>query len=147
MIVKMILKGKARGAGVVTVSPSASISEAATLLSTNKIGALAVVGDDGAIVGMLSERDIVRGVSVQGEVCLKHLVRDLMTKTVQTCHEEDTLDSLAQVMTEKRIRHLPVIGADNKLVGMVTIGDVVKSRLEEASMEVDNLRNYVVASR
>lgn len=147
MIVKMILKGKSRGQGVVTVSPSASISEAATSLATNKIGALVVVGDDGAIVGMLSERDIVRGVSLQGEVCLKHLVRDLMTASVLTCHEEDTLDSLAQTMTEKRIRHLPVVGGDNKLVGMVTIGDVVKTRLEEASMEVDNLRHYVVAAR
>lgn len=147
MIVKMILKAKSRGPGVVTVSPDASIAEAATLLAANKIGALVVVGDGGAIVGMLSERDIVRGVSLQGEVCLRHLVRDLMTASVLTCHEEDSLDSLAQTMTSKRIRHLPVMDSDNNLVGMVTIGDVVKSRLEEASMEVDNLRHYVVAAR
>lgn len=147
MIVKMILKGKARGAGVVTVSPDASIAEAAKLLSKHKIGALIAVEDGGSIAGILSERDIVRGVSQQEDLCLKARVRDLMTASVFTVSEDDGLESLAQTMTSRRIRHLPVVDGDGKLVGIVTIGDVVKSRLEEAALEVDNLRNYVVAAR
>ncbi len=147
MIVKMILKAKARGPGVVTISPDASISDAAKLLARHKIGALVAVEDDGAIAGILSERDIVRGAAQQEELCLKSRVRDLMTASVFTCHEDDELESLAQTMTGRRIRHLPVVDDLNKLVGIVTIGDVVKSRLEEAALEVDNLRHYVVASR
>ncbi|MGE5547185.1 MAG: CBS domain-containing protein [Solirubrobacterales bacterium] len=147
MIVKMILKAKARGAGVVTVSPEATVGDAAKLLAEHRIGALIAVEDHGAIAGILSERDIVRGVAAQGATCLALKVRDLMTAAVHTCHEEDTLDSLMQTMTTRRIRHLPVMDTDNRLVGIVTIGDVVKSRLDEASMEVDNLRHYVVASR
>ncbi|HSV28403.1 MAG TPA: CBS domain-containing protein [Candidatus Omnitrophota bacterium] len=147
MLVKTILKAKARGAGVVTVSPDASVAEAAKLLATNRIGALIAVEPDGAIAGILSERDIVRGVALQGELCLRAIVRDLMTAAVLTCHEDDTIESLMQTMTAKRVRHLPVIDADSKLMGIVTIGDVVKTRLDEASMEVDNLRHYVSASR
>ncbi|MBC7907338.1 MAG: CBS domain-containing protein [Rhodospirillaceae bacterium] len=147
MLVKTIIKAKARGAGVVTVSPEASVSEAARALASNRIGAVIAVEDSGAIAGILSERDIVRGIALQGEGCLGSKVRDLMTAAVLTCHEDDTLESLMLTMTSKRIRHLPVVDSDDKLVGIVTIGDVVKSRLDEADMEVDNLRHYVVASR
>lgn len=147
MLVKTILKAKARGAGVVTVSPEASVGEAARALATNRIGAVIAVEEGGTIAGILSERDIVRGVALQGEACLSSKVRDLMTAAVLTCHEDDSLETLMQTMTSKRIRHLPVVDADDKLVGIVTIGDVVKSRLDEADMEVDNLRHYVVASR
>ncbi|MEW5728518.1 MAG: CBS domain-containing protein [Pseudomonadota bacterium] len=147
MIVKMILKAKARGPGVVTISPDASVAEAAKLLARHKIGALVAVEDGGAIAGILSERDIVRGVAQREDLCLKARVRDLMTASVFTVHEDDVLESLAQTMTSRRIRHLPVVDDDGKLSGIVTIGDVVKSRLEEASMEVDNLRHYVAASR
>jgi CBS domain-containing protein len=147
MIVKMILKAKARGPGVVTISPDALVAEASKLLARHKIGALIAVEDDGAIAGILSERDIVRGVAQQEDMCLKARVRDLMTASVFTCHQDDALESLAQTMTSRRIRHLPVVDDAGKLVGIVTIGDVVKSRLEEAAMEVDNLRHYVVASR
>ncbi|MBC7950973.1 MAG: CBS domain-containing protein [Rhodospirillaceae bacterium] len=147
MLVKTILKAKARGAGVVTVSPDSSVAEAARALATNRIGAVIAAESNGAIAGILSERDIVRGVALQGEGCLNSKVRDLMTAAVLTCHEDDTLESLMLTMTSKRIRHLPVVDSDGKLVGIVTIGDVVKSRLDEADMEVDNLRHYVVASR
>lgn len=147
MLVKTILKEKARGAGIVTVSPDATVGEAARALATNRIGAVIACDDNGAIAGILSERDIVRGVALQGEGCLSSKVRDLMTATVLTCHEDDTLEALMQTMTAKRIRHLPVVDSDNKLSGIVTIGDVVKSQLDEAHMEVDNLRHYVVASR
>ncbi len=147
MLVKTILKAKARGAGVVTISPDLPVAEAARSLAANRIGAVVAVEDSGAIVGILSERDIVRGVALQGEGCLRARVRELMTAAVLTCSEDDTVESLMQVMTSRRIRHLPVIDADGKLTGIVTIGDVVKSRLDEADMEVDNLRHYVVASR
>jgi CBS domain-containing protein len=147
MFVKNILKGKARGAGIVTVSPEASIAEAAKLLAANRIGALIVTEADGLIVGILSERDIVRGLAAQENICTTARVCDLMTIAVLTCHEDDTIDSLMQTMTARRIRHLPVVGGDGRLTGIVTIGDVVKSRLDEADMEVDNLRHYVSASR
>ncbi|MBX9634719.1 MAG: CBS domain-containing protein [Magnetospirillum sp.] len=147
MLVKTILKAKARGAGVVTVSPDSTVRAAAQALASNRIGAVIAIEDGGAIAGILSERDIVRGIALQGESCLGSNVRDLMTAAVLTCHEDDTLESLMQTMTSKRIRHLPVVDSDNKLAGIVTIGDVVKSRLDEADMEVDNLRHYVAASR
>lgn len=147
MLVKTILKAKARGAGVVTVSPDMSVAEAARTLATNRIGALVATEADGVIAGILSERDIVRGVALQGEGCLRAPVRELMTASVLTCREEDRVESLMQIMTSKRIRHLPVVDGENRLVGIVTIGDVVKSRLDEADMEVDNLRHYVVAAR
>lgn len=147
MLVKTILKAKARGAGVVTVSPDITVAEAARTLATNRIGALIALEEGGAIAGILSERDIVRGVALQGEGCLRAPVRDLMTAAVLTCHEDDSVESLMQTMTSKRIRHLPVVDGDGRLVGIVTIGDVVKSRLDQADMEVDNLRHYVVAAR
>lgn len=147
MLVKSILKAKARGMGVVTVTPDTLVGEAARVLATNRIGALMAVEENGAIAGILSERDIVRGVALQGEGCLKSKVRDLMTAAVLTCREDDTLETLMHTMTEKRIRHLPVVDSEDRLTGIVTIGDVVKSRLDEANMEVDNLRHYVVAAR
>ena len=147
MIVTSILKAKARGAGVVTISPDAKITEAARLLAENRIGALIVVETGDRIVGIVSERDIVRGVSERGNLCLGLSVRDLMTAQVVVCHEEDAIPDLMKIMTGRRIRHLPVVSADNRLIGIVTIGDVVKSRLDEADMEVDNLRHYVAAAR
>jgi CBS domain-containing protein len=147
MLVKTILKAKARGTGVVTVSPDASIGEASRLLASHRIGAVVAVEADGTLAGILSERDIVRGMATQDNVCTTAKVRELMTAAVFTCREEDSLDSLMHIMTAKRIRHLPVMDGDDRLVGIVTIGDVVKSRLDEADMDLDNLRHYVVASR
>lgn len=146
MIVKTILKAKSRGPGVVTIAPEASIGEAARSLAEHRIGALVVV-DGGKVAGILSERDIVLGVAQAGESCLRGTVRQHMTTDVVVCHEDDTLDRLSQVMTAQRIRHLPVVESSGALVGIVTIGDVVKSRLEQADLEVDNLRHYVVAAR
>ena len=147
MLVTSILKAKARGAGVVTISPDAKITEAARLLAEHRIGALIAIEADNRIAGILSERDIVRGVSERGNLCLGLSVRDLMTSQVVVCHEEDAIDDLMKTMTTRRVRHLPVVSAENRLIGIVTIGDVVKSRLSEADMEVDNLRHYVVAAR
>lgn len=147
MIVKTILKTKARGAGVVTIDPHSTIAEAAKLLANHRIGAVIAVDEGGGIKGILSERDIVRGLAQSDAACTQARVSDLMTAQVLTCHEDDSVDSLMKTMTAKRIRHLPVVGSDGRLTGMVTIGDVVKSRLDEMDMEVDNLRNYVSAAR
>lgn len=145
MLVGSILKAKA--GGVKTISPDASVAEAARLLAELRIGALVAVDAHGGIAGILSERDIVRGVGQQGDTCLRLRVADLMTAAVLTCTEADSVESLMKTMTSRRIRHLPVVDGDGRLCGIVTIGDVVKTRLDEADMEVDNLRHYVVAAR
>ncbi len=147
MLVKTILKGKMRGGGLVTVPPDITIAEAARVLTANRIGALIAVDHDGHIAGILSERDIVRGMAANHHGCADARVRDLMTAAVRTCHIDDPLESLMQIMTARRIRHLPVVDDDGQLVGMVTIGDVVKCRLEQADMDVENLRHYVAAVR
>jgi CBS domain-containing protein len=147
MVVKTILKAKARGVGVVSIGPEATLVEATRLLAANRIGALIVVDATGAIAGILSERDIVRAISTDADASLTKRVRDYMTADVLTCTETDSIESLMQTMTTRRIRHLPVVDQSGHLVGMVTIGDVVKSRLEMASMEAESLREYVMAAR
>jgi CBS domain-containing protein len=146
MIVKTILKTKARGAGIISVTPEASVGDAARLLATHKIGAVLVMNGD-RVAGILSERDIVRGLADAVDVCLTAKVKDLMTAEVFVCHEDDTVDRLMEIMTAKRIRHLPVVDANGDVAGMVTIGDVVKSRLDETKMEAESLRDYVMAGR
>lgn len=146
MIVKTILKSKARGAGVVSVAPQSSIAEAARLLAEHRIGALLVM-DGAKAVGILSERDIVRGLAARGDVCSAAVVRDLMTSNVLVCGEDDTVEQLMETMTARRIRHLPVVNGAGEVLGMVTIGDVVKSRLDETRMEAESLRDYVMAGR
>jgi CBS domain-containing protein len=146
MIVKTILKAKARGTGIISVPPDASVGDAARLLATHKIGAVLVMNGD-RVAGILSERDIVRGLAEAVDVCFTAKVRDLMTAEVFVCHEDDTVERLMEIMTAKRIRHLPVVDADGNVAGMVTIGDVVKSRLDETKMEAESLRDYVMAGR
>ena len=147
MIVKNILQNKPKGLGVVFVEPTASIAEATRMLAHHRIGALVAVESGGKIAGILSERDIIRGLSDKLGDCLMLKVQDLMTANVLTCHEQDTIDSVMETMTSRRIRHLPVVDADGHLVGIVTIGDVVKISLEKAHMEVNDLRDYVSAVR
>ncbi|CAA7626790.1 CBS domain-containing protein [Magnetospirillum sp. SS-4] len=146
MIVKTILKAKSRGTGIVTISPDTPVGDAARLLAQHRIGALLVMTGD-TVAGILSERDIVRGLAQAVDVCSTAQVRDLMTSEVFVCGEDDTVEHLMQVMTAKRIRHLPVMDGDGKVAGIVTIGDVVKSRLDETRMEADSLRDYVMAGR
>ena len=144
MIVKSILKEKARGAGIISITPNASIGDAARLLAQHRIGAVMVMEGD-KVAGILSERDIVRGLAQAVDVCSTATVRDLMTAEVFVCHEDDTVEHLMATMTAKRIRHLPVVGSGGHVLGIVTIGDVVKSRLDETKMEADSLRDYVMA--
>ena len=105
-----------------------------------------VVDAKQAIAGILSERDIVRGMSLHGGRVEEMKVGDLMTSTVLVCRPEDSLEKLMEMMTNNRIRHLPVLD-NGRLAGIITIGDVVKARLEETTLQVDSLREYVMAAR
>ncbi|HIJ64032.1 MAG TPA: CBS domain-containing protein [Rhodospirillaceae bacterium] len=145
MIVGSILKEKQSNTVTTTVADQ-SVGDAAKLLNSKRIGALLVVDDKSAIVGIISERDIARGLALHGGKVEAMTVRDLMTSDVLVCSPEDPLEKLMGVMTNNRIRHLPVLDK-GKLAGMITIGDVVKARLEEAAMQVDQLRDYVMAGR
>ena len=147
MIVKNILQNKPKGLGVVFVDPEVSVAEATRMLAHHRIGALVAVETGGKIAGILSERDIIRGLSEKLGDCLMLKVKDLMTANVLTCREQDTIDSVMETMTSRRIRHLPVVDATGQLAGIVTIGDVVKISLEKAHMDVNELRDYVAAVR
>jgi CBS domain-containing protein len=144
MHVQAILGNK--GSKVVTVRPQATILDACRLLAEHRIGAVPVVDEDGRVAGIFSERDSVRAVAQQGSRALDLPLTEVMTRNVLTCKPEDSLDDLMGVMTTRRVRHLPVIEA-GKLIGIVSIGDVVKHRLDQAALEVDSLREYVLAGR
>lgn len=143
MIVKSVLNAKASNQ-VATTSSDQTVSGAAQLLHKHRIGALVVVDAVNAIEGILSERDIARGLALYGPELGDMPVHRLMTRGVLTCSPDDSIEELMEVMTEKRVRHLPVV-ENGRLTGIMTIGDVVKNRLEEARMEVDQLRGYVMA--
>lgn len=143
MTVKAILTRK--GNAVVTVAPTLSLSDFVKALTEHRIGAAVVVSDDGRVVGMLSERDVVRALAERGAAALDRPVEDVMTREVKTCREEDTLRELAERMTAGRFRHLPVV-EKGRLVGLVSIGDVVKQRLEELEAESSALRDYILTA-
>ena len=142
MNVAAILSGKGRT--VVTVRSETSLEEIAKKLASKRIGAIVVVGAAGRIDGIISERDIIKAVSERGASCLLEPVSLIMTRTVQTCDIADTLDELMERMTIGRFRHLPVV-EDGNLVGIVSIGDVVKHHIAEVEMEASALRGYIVA--
>ncbi len=143
MHVAEILKSKGRK--VVTVRPDLSIEHFAQRLRLEGIGA-AVVSTDGATIdGIISERDVVRGLAEHGSAGLADMhVADLMTKAVVTCSPDDTISHVSNVMTRQRIRHLPVT-EDRRLIGIVSIGDVVRHRLDELELETNVLRDYAVS--
>lgn len=139
MKVDTILKSKGRK--VETIRPGRTIAQAVDLMSGANIGAL-VVSDNGSTVdGILSERDVVRSLAERGSASLRLTVRDLMTRKVTVCTPEDTIGHLMKVMTSQRIRHVPVLQDDLTVVGIVSIGDVVKNRLEELELEAAVLRD------
>ena len=133
---------KHKGADVVSIAPDRTIAEAVSLLTKNGIGAVLVLDSSGDIHGILSERDIVNGLSGQGADALNQRVDALMTRDVQRCSPSNTIAEVMRVMTERRIRHLAVT-EDDRLVGLISIGDVVKQRLIDANLEVETLRGYV----
>jgi CBS domain-containing protein len=143
MHVQAILGNK--GAQIVSMSPQATILEACRLLAEHRIGAVLVLDGD-RVAGMFSERDVVRAVTEKGSAALDIQLSEVMTRNVLTCKPEDSVDDIMAVMTARRVRHLPVL-EDARLVGIVSIGDVVKHRLDEAALEVDSLREYVLAGR
>jgi len=145
MIVQDLLKAK-ETQDVATTTAERTIAEAAEHLHRRRIGALVVVDGRHRIAGILSERDIVRGLAQRGAEVVKLKVADLMTSAVLTCHPNDSLQTLMATMTANRVRHLPVED-DHQLTGIITIGDVVKARLQEATQEMDQLREYVAAPR
>ncbi len=144
MHVQAILRAK--GDRVVTTGPGATIAETARLLADRRIGALVVLDGDGTIMGVISERDIVTGLAAHGERVTGMRVAELMTRDVAHCPPDATIEDVMAMMTNRRVRHLPVV-EDGRLHGIVSIGDVVKSRLDEAALEVDSLRQYVLAGR
>ena len=141
MLVQQILKLKGDD-GVVTVTPGSSVGKAVEVLSARKIGALVVSTDGKRVSGILSERDVVRELGRRGPACLAEPVDALMTKKLVTCARDDTTDAVLQKMTDGRFRHMPVMEGD-QMVGLISIGDVVKARLMELSAEKESLEGMI----
>ena len=143
MTVAAILKQK--GHDVVTVSAKTTLAEACDILAARRIGAVVVVDETTHIRGILSERDIVRAIAREGAKALAASVDAFMTHDVVTCSEGDTIDRVMQAMTAGRFRHVPV--ADNgRLKGLISIGDVVKRRIEQVERDAEELRAYITAA-
>lgn len=142
MLVSQILKTKQLH-DVVTAPPTMTISEAARILSENRIGTVVVSRDGETADGILSERDIVRELGARGAGCLTQTVESLMTSKLITCSVNDKADEVLQKMTEGRFRHMPVIEG-GKLLGLISLGDVVKARLMELAMEKDALEGMIM---
>lgn len=144
MQVRHILHGKGRD--VVAITANATICDAAKLLTDKRIGALVVRDDRGALIGIISERDLVRAVAKGGAAAFSERVSEHMTPDPETCTEADTVESLMEVMTRGRFRHVPVLDERMQLCGMVSIGDVVKTRIAETVSEAAALRDYISAT-
>ena len=142
MLVESILKTK--GSDVATIAPEETVQAAAAVLARRRIGALVVIDARGEIAGMLSERDIVAAVAAHGGRAMERRVEEFMTRKVKACARDDTISHVMTLMTAHRVRHLPVL-AQGRLIGIVSIGDVVKSRIEETEHEAQSLREYVLA--
>jgi CBS domain-containing protein len=143
MNVAAILRQKGRA--VTTASPTTTLLEVANKLAAKRIGAIVIVGARGKVDGIISEWDIIRCLSTHGPDCLTRPVSESMTRYVITCEEDDTLDQLMARMTERRFRHLPVI-TNGALVGIISIGDVVKHHTAEVTMEATAMREYITHS-
>jgi len=141
MTVQAILQSK--GAQVVSVSPGDTVGNVARVLADRRIGAV-LVRQEGKVVGVFSERDVVRGLARHGAQALERPVSDLMTHDVITCKPLESVHDVMERMTARRIRHLPVID-NGQLIGIVSIGDLVKERIEEAEREAQDLREYIKA--
>ncbi|HEV2546495.1 MAG TPA: CBS domain-containing protein [Stellaceae bacterium] len=143
MNVDAILRGK--GDTVTLVTPQAPIAEAVAVLRREGIGALVVSRDGVAVDGILSERDIIHGLARMGPQLLEAKVEQLMTRRVFTCTPRDSIADLMAEMTKRRIRHIPVL-QDGELAGIISIGDVVKARLDEMEYETSSLRSFIAGT-
>ena len=142
MNVKAILAAKKLGGDIISIEPTADLATAAKLLSKHRIGSVVILGAGERLVGILSERDIVRALSEQGAGALALPVGQVMTRDVATCGEDDTVASIMERMTAGRFRHMPVV-ANGRLIGLISIGDVVKQRVDEIEGEAEAMRDYI----
>jgi CBS domain-containing protein len=144
MQVRHILHGKGRD--VVAIASSSTLTEAAKLLTDRRIGALVVKDTKSELTGIFSERDLVQAIAERGAAALEDQVGDHMTHAPETCAECDTVEMVMEVMTRGRFRHVPVLDDDRRLCGMISIGDVVKTRIAETVSEAAALRDYISAT-
>lgn len=140
MTVARILAEK--GGSVVTIPPRRTVDEAIHLLAEKRIGALVVGDAEGRVIGILSERDVMRALATAGAAALDHPVSDYMTQKVVTCTRRTSVENVMETMTEGRFRHLPVV-EDGRLIGVVSIGDVVKRRIAAVEAEHQAMRDYI----
>lgn len=133
-----------KGGAVVTIAPDASVADLVAMLGSNNIGAVIVSPDGESIAGIVSERDVVRRLAAEGPEVLGRPVSEIMTADVTTCQPEDTLEDTAHTMTYRRIRHLPVV-AEGRLAAIISIGDVVKYRIDQLQDERNHLLGYLHA--
>lgn len=131
-----------KGREVVTVRPDLSLGDAAITLHEHRIGAVVVTDEAGAILGIFTERDMVKAIAAHASAALQTKVSDVMTQNVTRCHEGSSIDDLMELMTGGRFRHLPV-EADGRLVGIISIGDVVKARISEIEAEAEHIKAYI----
>ena len=140
MLVKEILSTK--GADVITIDPTAKVADAAKVLAERRIGSLVVTGPEQRVIGIVSERDVVHVLASRGAAALDLPLTDIMTRKVATCTSSDTIVSIMEQMTAGKFRHVPVV-EQGRLTGIISIGDVVKYRLEELESEQNALRDYI----
>lgn len=143
MTVRSILQIKGRD--VVIARPNDTLAEVARVLAEKRIGAVVVADEDMHIAGILSERDIVRVIGEEGADALKRLASSVMTASVQSCREDHTINDVMEIMTRGRFRHMPV-EHEGKLAGIISIGDVVKQRIEQVEREADDIRSYIATA-
>ena len=142
MFVSDILAQK--GGLVFTVSPGTTLAQIAQQLTTRRIGSVLVMADADRVAGVVSERDVVRALARHGAIALDFEARQVMTREVVSCHPDDPIEHVMGLMTRGRFRHLPVVD-HGELIGLISIGDVVKARLEETRHETEALKAYIVA--
>jgi CBS domain-containing protein len=143
--IESILAGKGRE--VRTIRPDAPVDEAVQRMRHERVGSLVVSEDGASVAGIISDRGIMNALADQGVEVLRRLVRDVMTPEVFTCSRGDSVGAIMAAMTERRIRHIPVVEEDGRLGGLVSIGDVVKSRLDEIEREAEEMREYIGNAR
>lgn len=140
MFLEQILREK--GGQVYAVAESATLKECAELLESRRVGAMVILNEGGGVIGVISERDIVRNIARIGASALTCTVGEVMTRQVVTARPRDTVESAMARMTDRRIRHLPVVDS-GRMIGVVSIGDLVKWRIAEADAEVNAIRSYI----
>ena len=142
MSVANMLEGKSNS--IISASPEDNISSVVALLAKHRIGAVIICNDAGKVKGIISERDIVREIARDGSAALDMQVSKCMTSKVMSCTREDSVDYVMEIMTTNRFRHMPVVN-DGQLLGIISIGDVVKSKIEQAERDAQDLRNYIAS--